>query len=56
MRQEKDGDIVPKKEDMIVAHELLDNIINLVGDTNEHTNRLKNDIEQLKKEIDQTNS
>jgi len=56
MRDEREGDIVPKKEDMIAAHKLLSNIVELVGESNEHTNRLKNDIEQLKKEIDQTDS
>ena len=56
MRQEKDGDIEPTIEDMEAAKEMLTNLLELVGENDEHTSNLKDDINQLKKDIQKARS
>ena len=51
MRQERDGDIEPTLEDMEAAKEMLTNLLELVGENDEHANQLKNDINTLKRNI-----
>ena len=52
MRKEEDGDIIPKKEDMLAAHELLTNVIELLGEDDENTKQLINDIKELEKNME----
>ena len=52
MRKEEDGDIIPKKEDMLAAHELLSNVIELVGEDDENAKQLINDIKELEKNME----
>tara|TARA_Y100001938_G_scaffold84933_1_gene116617 strand:+ start:336 stop:518 length:183 start_codon:yes stop_codon:yes gene_type:complete len=56
MRQEKDGDIEPTIEDMEAAKEMLTNLLELVGENDEHASNLKHDINQLKKDIQKARS
>ena len=56
MRQEKDGDIEPTIEDMEAAKEMLTNLLELVGENDEHASNLKDDINQLKKDIQKARS
>jgi len=51
MRQERDGDIEPTIEDMEAAKEMLTNLLELVGENDEHAKQLKNDINTLKRNI-----
>ena len=44
MRREEDGDIKPKKEDMLAAHKLISNVIELLGEDSEDAKQLINDI------------
>ena len=52
MRQEKDGDIEPTIEDMEAAKKMLTDLLELVGEDDEHASNLKSDIEQLEKDIE----
>ena len=52
MRKEEDGDIKPKKEDMLAAHQLLSNIIELVGEDDENAKQLINDIKELENNME----
>ena len=56
MRQEKDGDIEPTLEDMEAAKKMLTDLLELVGEDDEHASNLKHDINQLKKEIEKASS
>jgi len=56
MRQERDGDIEPTIEDMETAKEMLTNLLELVGENDEHASNLKDDINQLKKDIQKARS
>tara|TARA_B100001109_G_scaffold242854_1_gene228124 strand:+ start:302 stop:484 length:183 start_codon:yes stop_codon:yes gene_type:complete len=56
MRQEKDGDIEPTIEDMEAAKEMLTNLLELVGERDEHAPQLKNDIKTLKRNIQKARS
>ena len=51
MRDERDGDIEPTLEDMEAAKEMLTNLLELVGEDDEHAQQLKNDIRTLKRNI-----
>tara|TARA_B100002019_G_scaffold280103_1_gene282679 strand:+ start:1853 stop:2029 length:177 start_codon:yes stop_codon:yes gene_type:complete len=52
MRREEDGDIKPKKEDMLAAHQLLSNVIELIGESDENAQQLINDIKELEKNME----
>ena len=54
MRQEKDGDIEPTIEDMEAAKKMLTDLLELVGEDDEHASNLKSDIEQLEKDIEKS--
>ena len=56
MRQEKDGDIEPTIEDMVAAKKMLTDLLELVGENDEHSSNLKNDIEQLENDIKEASS
>ena len=56
MRQEKDGDIEPTIEDMEAAKKMLTDLLELVGEDDEHASNLKNDIEQLENDIKEVSS
>ena len=56
MRQEKDGDIEPTIEDMVAAKKMLTDLLELVGENDEHASNLKNDIEQLENDIKEVSS
>ena len=56
MRQEKDGDIEPTLEDMEAAKKMLTDLLELVGENDEHASNLKNDIEQLENDIKEVSS
>jgi len=56
MRQEKDGDIEPTIEDMEAAKKMLTDLLELVGENDEHASNLKNDIEQLENDIKEASS
>tara|TARA_B100001029_G_C14703555_1_gene256215 strand:- start:172 stop:354 length:183 start_codon:yes stop_codon:yes gene_type:complete len=56
MRQERDGDIEPTIEDMETAKEMLTNLLELVGERDEHASQLKNDIRTLKRNIQKARS
>tara|TARA_Y100001970_G_scaffold228049_1_gene282347 strand:+ start:227 stop:409 length:183 start_codon:yes stop_codon:yes gene_type:complete len=56
MRQEKDGDIEPTIEDMETAKQMLTNLLELVGENDEHAPQLKNDINTLKRNIQKARS
>ena len=56
MRQEKDGDIEPTIEDMEAAKKMLTDLLELVGENDEHASNLKNDIEQLENDIKEVSS
>tara|TARA_B100001094_G_scaffold7827_1_gene7006 strand:- start:73 stop:255 length:183 start_codon:yes stop_codon:yes gene_type:complete len=56
MRQEKDGDIEPTIEDMRAAKKMLTDLLELVGEDDEHASNLKNDIEQLENDIKEVSS
>ena len=51
MRQERDGDIEPTIEDMEAAKKMLTDLLELVGEDDEHASNLKSDIEELEKDI-----
>ena len=51
MRQERDGDIEPTIEDMEAAKKMLSDLLELVGEEDQHASNLKNDIEQLENDI-----
>tara|TARA_B100000965_G_scaffold338982_1_gene306441 strand:+ start:281 stop:463 length:183 start_codon:yes stop_codon:yes gene_type:complete len=56
MRQEKDGDIEPTIEDMVAAKKVLTDLLELVGEEDQHTPNLKYDINQLEKDIQKASS
>ena len=56
MRQEKDGDIEPILEDMIAAKKVLTDLLELVGEEDQHAPNLKHDINQLEKDIQKASS
>ena len=56
MRQEKDGDIEPTIEDMRAAKKMLTDLLELVGEDDEHASNLKSDIEQLENDIKEVSS
>ena len=51
MRQERDGDIEPILEDMVAAKKVLTDLLELVGEEDQHAPNLKHDINQLEKDI-----
>ena len=54
MRKPEDGDIKPTKESIEAAYELLKNVVELIGDDDENAAELKNDMEDIKKQMDET--
>ena len=56
MRDERDGDIEPTIEDMEAAKKMLTDLLELVGENDEHASNLKNDIEQLENDIKEVSS
>ena len=54
MRKPEDGDIKPTKKAMKEAYDILANIVKLIGDDDENTAELKNDMEDIKKQMDET--
>ena len=52
MRKPEDGDIKPTKKAMKEAYDILANIVELIGDDDENTAELKNDMEDIKKQMD----
>ena len=56
MRDERDGDIIPKKEDMMEAYKVLKNLLELIGEDDEHAQQLKNDMKQLENDIRESTS
>ena len=56
MRNEKDGDIEPTIEDMEAAKKMLTDLLELVGEDDEHASNLKSDIEQLENDIKEVSS
>ena len=56
MRQERDGDIEPTIEDMEAAKKMLTDLLELVGEDDEHASNLKSDIEQLENDIKEVSS
>ena len=53
MRKPEDGDIEPTKEEMQAAYDVLANIVELIGDDAEDAADLKNDMEMIKKQMDE---
>ena len=53
MRKPEDGDIEPTKEDMQAAYDVLARIVELIGDDDEDATDLKNDMEMIKKQMDE---
>ena len=53
MRKPEDGDIEPTKEEMKAAYDVLAKIVELIGDDAEDATDLKNDMEMLKKQMDE---
>ena len=47
MRKPEDGDIKPTKKAMKEAYDILANIVELIGDDDENTAELKNDMDCL---------
>ena len=56
MRQERDGDIEPTIEDMEAAKKMLSDLLELVGEEDQHASNLKNDIKELEKSIKKVSS
>ena len=54
MRKPEDGDIKPTKESIQAAYEVLAKIVKLIGDDDAEAAELKNDMEMLKKQLDET--
>ena len=54
MRKPEDGDIDPTKESIEAAYKVLESIVELIGDDDEDATDLKNDMEMLKKQMDET--
>lgn len=54
MRKAEDGDIKPTKKAMKEAYDILANIVELIGDDDENAFELKNDMEDIKKQMDET--
>lgn len=54
MRKPEDGDIEPTKEAIQAAYDVLANIVELIGDDAEDAAELKNDMEMMKKQLDET--
>ena len=52
MRKPEDGDIKPTKKAMKEAYDVLANIVELIGDDDEYASDLKNDMEKIKKQMD----
>ena len=52
MRRPEDGDIKPTKKAMKDAYDVLANIVELIGDDDEYAADLKNDMEEIKKQMD----
>ena len=53
MRKPEDGDIKPTKESIEAAYKVLESIVELIGDDDENAAELKNDMEMLKKQMDE---
>ena len=56
MRDERDGDIEPTLEDMVAAKKMLTDLLELVGENDEHALNLKHDIKELEKAIQKASS
>ena len=52
IRRPEDGDIKPTKKAMKDAYDVLANIVELIGDDDEYAADLKNDMEEIKKQMD----
>ena len=52
MRKPEDGDIKPTKKAMKRAYDVLANIVELIGDDDENAAELKNDMDNIKKQMD----
>ena len=52
IRRPEDGDIKPTKKAMKEAYDVLANIVELIGDDDEYAADLKNDMEEIKKQMD----
>ena len=53
MRKPEDGDIEPTKESIEAAYKVLESIVELIGDDDENAAELKNDMDMLKKQMDE---
>ena len=53
MTKPEHGDIEPTKEDMQAAYDVLAKIVELIGDDDEDATDLKNDMEMIKKQMDE---
>ena len=53
MRKPEDGDIKPTRESIEAAYKVLESIVELIGDDDEDAIDLKNDMEMLKKQMDE---
>lgn len=51
MRKPEDGDIKPTKKAMKRAYDVLANIVELIGDDDENAAELKNDMDNIKKQM-----
>ena len=56
MRDERDGDIEPTKEDMEEAKKMLTDLLELIGENDPHAAQLMIDIKQLEKGIKKVSS
>ena len=54
MRKPEDGDINPTRESIEAAYKVLESIVELIGDDDENAAELKNDMEMMKKQLDET--
>ena len=52
-RKPEDGDIKPTKKAMKRAYDVLANIVELIGDDDENAAELKNDMDNIKKQMDE---
>ena len=51
MRRPEDGDIKPTKKAMKRAYDVLADIVELIGDDDENAAELKNDMDNIKKQM-----
>tara|TARA_R100000742_G_C4202680_1_gene31324 strand:+ start:279 stop:449 length:171 start_codon:yes stop_codon:yes gene_type:complete len=56
MRDERDGDIEPTKEDMEAAKKMMTDLLELIGEDDPHAKQLQNEIRTLKRNIKKVSS